>query len=70
MPRQQLSAGSEAALDVSPSRHYAWNKGAKAEIAEKIERAFGQFERGEFFSAPGSQADMEKRKAGWLREQH
>jgi antitoxin ParD1/3/4 len=38
-------------------------------IHEKIERAFGQFERGEFFSAEESRADMEKRKAAWLAEQ-
>jgi hypothetical protein len=35
----------------------------RAEITEKIERAFDQFDRGEFFSAEESQADMEKRKA-------
>ena len=38
-------------------------------IHEKIERAFDQFERGEFFSAEESRADMEKRKAAWLAEQ-
>jgi Arc/MetJ-type ribon-helix-helix transcriptional regulator len=38
-------------------------------IHEKIERAFGQFERGEFFSAEESRANMEKRKAAWLAEQ-
>jgi len=37
-------------------------------IGEKIERAFEQFDRGEFFSAEESQADMEKRKAAWLTE--
>jgi antitoxin ParD1/3/4 len=42
----------------------------KAETTEKIERAFGQFDRGEFFSAEESQADMEKRKAAWFRERH
>jgi len=46
-----------------------WLNGHKGEIAEKIERAFGQFERGEFFSAEESRADMEKRKAAWLRDQ-
>jgi putative addiction module CopG family antidote len=46
-----------------------WLHDHKDEIAEKIDRAFGQFERGEFFSADGSRADMEKRKAEWLREQ-
>lgn len=38
----------------------------KQEIAETIERAFGQFERGEFLSAEESKAEMEKRKAAWL----
>jgi antitoxin ParD1/3/4 len=47
-----------------------WLRDHKAEITKKIERAFGQFERGEFFSAQESQADMEKRKAAWLRERH
>ena len=47
-----------------------WLLDHEAEITEKIERAFGQFERGEFFSAEESQADMEKRKAAWLRERH
>jgi antitoxin ParD1/3/4 len=47
-----------------------WLLDHKAEISEKIERAFGQFDRGEFFSADESQADMEKRKAAWFRERH
>lgn len=47
----------------------AWLYGHKDEIAEKIERAFGQFERGEFLSSTESRADMERRKAEWLREQ-
>jgi antitoxin ParD1/3/4 len=46
-----------------------WLYGHKDEIAEKIERAFGQFERGEFLSSTESQADLAKRKAEWLREQ-
>jgi antitoxin ParD1/3/4 len=46
-----------------------WLHQRKDEIAEKIERAFGQFERGEFLSADESQADMERRKAAWLDEQ-
>ena len=41
----------------------------KEEIAKKIDRAFAQFERGVFFSPEASRADMEKRKAAWLREQ-
>ena len=47
-----------------------WLLDHKAEIAAKIERAFGQFDRGEFFSAEESQADMERRKAAWFRERH
>jgi hypothetical protein len=39
------------------------------QVEEKIERAFGQFERGEFLSAEESRADMERRKAEWLAEQ-
>jgi len=36
-------------------------------IHERIERAFEQFKRGEFFFAEESRADMEKCKAhGWL----
>jgi len=35
-------------------------------IDEIIERAFGQFEMGEFLTAAESRADMEKRKAEWL----
>jgi hypothetical protein len=40
----------------------------REEIAEKIDRAFGQFERGEFFSSEDSRTDMEKRKVSWLAE--
>ena len=43
--------------------------GNKPVIGEKIERGFGQFERGEFFSPEQSRADMQKRKAEWLRKQ-
>ena len=43
-----------------------WLHGHKQEIGEKIERAFEQFERGEFLSAEESRAEMEKRKAAWL----
>ncbi len=46
-----------------------WLSEQKEEIAEKIERAFGQFERGQFLSAEQSRADMEKRKAAWRRGQ-
>jgi len=41
----------------------------KDSIQEKIERAFAQFERGEFFTAEESRADMEKRKAAWNADQ-
>ncbi|HEX4138579.1 MAG TPA: hypothetical protein VHY84_28470 [Bryobacteraceae bacterium] len=47
-----------------------WLNENKAAINEKIERAFGQFERGEFLSAEESRSDMEERKADWLREHH
>jgi len=43
-----------------------WLDEHKREIAEKIERAFEQFERGEFLSAEESKAEMQKRKAAWL----
>ena len=46
-----------------------WLYGHKDEIAEKVERAFGQCDRGEFFSSAESQAEMAKRKADWLRQQ-
>ncbi|MBZ5526148.1 MAG: hypothetical protein LAP21_28340 [Acidobacteriia bacterium] len=45
-----------------------WLHDQKEEIAEKIERAFGQFDRGEFLSAEDSRADLAKRKAAWLLE--
>ncbi len=45
-----------------------WLDENKTAIGEKIERAFGQFERGEFYSAEESRAEMAKRKAEWLRE--
>ena len=43
----------------------AWLRDNKDSISEKIERAFAQFERGEFFSAEESRADMERCKAAW-----
>jgi Arc/MetJ-type ribon-helix-helix transcriptional regulator len=45
-----------------------WIDEHKDEIAEKIERAFAQLERGEFFSPEESRADMARRKAEWLRQ--
>ena len=47
-----------------------WLHEQRTEVATKIERAFGQFERGEFFSAEESRADMEKRKTTWINEQN
>jgi len=38
----------------------------REEISAKIERAFEQFERGEFFTAEESRIEMERRKAEWL----
>jgi putative addiction module CopG family antidote len=58
----------ERALEVLRSED-TWLLDHKDEIAEKIDRAFGQYERGEFFSAEESRADMEKRKAAWRAEQ-
>ena len=58
----------ERALEVLRSED-AWLLEHKDEIAEKIDRAFGQFKRGESFSAEDARADMEKRKAAWLAEQ-
>jgi len=46
-----------------------WLHERKDEVAEKIERAFGQFERGEFFSSDESRSDMERRKTEWLNKQ-
>ncbi len=36
------------------------------DIADKIDRAFEQFDRCGFFSEDASRADMEARKAVWL----
>ena len=46
-----------------------WLRDNKDSIREKIERAFGQFERGEFFTAEESRADMGNRKAAWRAAQ-
>ena len=45
-----------------------WLQEHKTLIHDKIERAFEQFEKGEFFTAEKSRADMEKRKAAWLAD--
>ena len=55
------------ALEMLHSEH-EWFQDHNQDIAEKIERAFEQFERGEFFTAEESRTDMEKRKAVWLAD--
>jgi len=44
-----------------------WLHDNKDATADKIERAFGQFERGDFLTAEESRAELEKRKAEWFR---
>lgn len=46
-----------------------WSREQSEVIADKIERAFAQFDRGEFYSAETSRTDLAKRKAVWLSEQ-
>ncbi len=58
----------ERALEVLRSED-EWLHDDKESIHGKIERAFEQFERGEFFTAEESRADMDKRKAAWLADQ-
>ena len=67
--RQNLDDSMTRALKVLRSED-EWLDENKTAVGEKIERAFGQFERGEFFSPAQSRAEMEKRKAEWLRERH
>ena len=38
-------------------------------IHEKIERAFGQFERGEGLTPEDSRAKLQEKKADWLKQQ-
>jgi putative addiction module CopG family antidote len=47
-----------------------WLRNNRSEIAGKIEQAFAQFERGEFFTSDESRADMEKRKDAWRNERN
>ena len=54
----------ERALEMLRSEEQ-WLTDHRDEIDQKIERAFGQFERGEFLSAEASKADMRQRKAEW-----
>lgn len=44
-----------------------WLYDQKDAISGKIDRAFGQFERGEFLSSSESRVDMAKRKKAWLK---
>jgi antitoxin ParD1/3/4 len=46
-----------------------WLDESRSAIREKIDLAFEQFDRGHFFSAEASKANMEARKATWLRGQ-
>ncbi len=46
----------------------AWLREHKQQISDKIEVAFAQSERGEYFTAEQSRADMENRKSKWKRE--
>lgn len=57
----------ERALEVLRSED-DWLVEHKNEIGDKIDRAFTQFDQGQFFSAAESRADMEKRKTAWLAE--
>jgi Arc/MetJ-type ribon-helix-helix transcriptional regulator len=47
---------------------YEWASGPQDEVADKIDRAFEQFERGEFLTSEESIADMNRRKSEWLSE--
>ena len=46
-----------------------WLDESRSAIGEKIDRAFEQFDRGQFFSAEASKADMQARKTDWLRNE-
>lgn len=48
----------------------AWLHEHRDEVAAKIDRAFEQFEGGEFLTAEESRSDMDKRKAAWVAEQN
>ena len=58
----------ERALEMLRSED-EWLHDKKEGISNKIERAFAQFERGEFLSAEQSRSAMEERKTAWLRDQ-
>ena len=55
------------ALEV-PRAEDGWMHEQRETVSAKIERAFEQFECGEFFTDRQSRADMEQRKAAWLRD--
>jgi hypothetical protein len=57
----------ERALEVLLSED-EWLHDSKQAIADKIERAFGQFERGDFLTSKESRANMEERKSAWFRD--
>ena len=57
----------ERALEVLRSEE-DWLDANRVAVGEKIDRAFAQFERGEFFSPEESKTDMARRKAHWLSE--
>jgi Arc/MetJ-type ribon-helix-helix transcriptional regulator len=57
----------ERALEVLRTED-GWLQDQKEQIAAKIDRALGDFERGEFFTEGESRADMQKRKATWLAQ--
>ncbi len=56
------------ALEVLRSED-GWLHEQRETVSAKIDRALGQFERGEFYSDQQSRADMEQRKAAWLGNQ-
>ncbi len=57
----------ERALEMLRSED-AWLQEHKEDLCTKIDRAFEQFERGEFLSSGESRAEMERRKAAWLHD--
>ncbi len=49
------------------SQEDLWLEDSRPAINEKIERAFGRFERGEFFDPQQTRTKMRARKDAWLR---
>lgn len=45
-----------------------WLHEQRDAVSAKIERAFEQFDCGEFFTGQQSRLDLEKRKVAWLRD--